>query len=115
MPGRSVKVETLGELQIWIEGQFALVVQAQESQREDLTNIRRTVHEHAGHLQVIISLNLADRLTQIERDIKNIQTIDGEQSGAMNLIKGVLNSPALGWVFGAVSIIWLYFTNGLRK
>lgn len=67
-------VETLSELQIWIEGKFALITQAQETAHSDLTNIRRTVHDLANELTKITALNLPDKIAKLEEADKLHET-----------------------------------------
>lgn len=66
MPNNSpVRVETLSELQIWIKGEFALIAQTQETSNKDMTNVRRTVHELANQMTVILALNLPEKLATL--------------------------------------------------
>lgn len=72
-----VRVETLSELQIWIKGEFALIAQTQETSNKDMTNVRRTVHELANQMTVILALNLPEKLANLQAaDLAHEKSID---------------------------------------
>ncbi len=98
-----IMVETLAELQIWIEGKFALVMQAQDSAEKDLTTVRRTVHDLAGHMQVLLALNLPEKLVKLEEADKNLEAEVKRFSAESAERKGVIAAlKALWGVSGVV-------------
>lgn len=89
-------VETLSELQIWIEGKFELIAQAQNNAHNDLTNIRRTVHDLANELTKVTALNLPEKIAKLEEsdraheaNIKNFTIEVAERRSAMATLKVV--------------------------
>lgn len=72
-----VRVETLSELQIWIKGEFALIAQTQETSNKDMTNVRKTVHELANQMTIIVALNLPEKLAMLQAaDLAHEKSID---------------------------------------
>jgi hypothetical protein len=114
MVEKQLMVETLSELQIWIEGKFALITQAQVTAHDDLTNVRKTVHDLAGHMTVLTMLNLPDKLSKLEAadktheaNIEKFITDAAERRGALAVLKVVY--AALGATIGVLITILLQF------
>ena len=63
---KPLRVENLGELQIWIEGQFALVKQAQATSGEDLKTVRAKVHDLSNDMAAILALDIPGKLSRLE-------------------------------------------------
>lgn len=89
-------METLSELQIWIEGKFELVTQAQKTTHDDLITVRKTVHDLANDVSVILALNIPEKLSQLQKaDEVHQANIDkflkeaAERRGAMSALKVV--------------------------
>lgn len=94
MADKRLVVETLSELQIWIEGQFALILQAQTTSQEEMRSLRIRVHDLAGDIAKIIALNLPEKLLHLEKadlehetNIKKFITEAAERRGMVAALK----------------------------
>ena len=116
---RSVAVETLSELQIWIEGKFELLAQAQKSANDDLTNVRRTVHDLNNQMTVIIALNLPEKIASLQKadedhetNIKKFIEQAAERKGAVAALKAVY--AIVGTMIGFSGAVALQFYQSLQ-
>lgn len=64
------RVETINELNIWLDGQFKLVAAAQSTAAQEISRIRDTVHETANHVSGLLVLNIPDKLQLLVDDVK---------------------------------------------
>lgn len=105
MVEKRLRVETLSELQIWIEGKFDLIGQAQSTAHEDLTNVRRVVHDLANNVAVITALNIPDKILALQDadkdhkiSIESFSRDAAERRGALAALKVMY---AVGGAFAA--------------
>lgn len=94
MDGRGMRAENIGELQIWIEGQFGLITQAQKRCEDDLKGVRERLHDFGGELMKLAALDIEGKfriLTEQDekhtKDIKALQDAALERKGAWNALK----------------------------
>lgn len=108
-------VSNLSELQIWIEGQFALIAQSQKSAHDDLTTIRGRVHDLAGEIAKVSALNLPVTLSQLqeadrkhETEIARFVSDAAKREGALAAIKAlyVILGAAIG---GALALFFKFY------
>lgn len=62
----NIGVTTLSELQIWIEGKFALVAQAQGTMAEDVRQVRSRVHDLSNEVAALLALGLDEKVKRLE-------------------------------------------------
>lgn len=93
---KRLSVETLSELQIWIEGQFALIAQAQKTSHEDMTSVRTRLHDLANEVARLSALNLPNTIATLEKADKEHQanidkfiTEAAERRGALATLKAL--------------------------
>lgn len=107
MADKQLGVETLSELQIWIEGKFALIQQAQTTAHSDLTNVRSRLHDLSNEIAKVTALNIPEKLQRLQDADKEHQTnIDrfikesAERKGIMSALKGlyVVLGGLIGWL-----------------
>lgn len=87
-------VETLSELQIWIEGKFELVSQAQATMGEDVRQVRTRVHDLGNEVAKLLALDIEGKFRRLEeadtRHETNITTLTkeaAERRGAISMAK----------------------------
>lgn len=78
MADRTLKAENLGELQIWIEGQFALVNQAQETASKDITAVRSRVHDLSNDMAKFAASCSPEKLAMITEHDLEIKKLNDE-------------------------------------
>lgn len=96
-------VGTISELKIWIAGQFDLVKERQDTSRDDMLTVRRTVHELANTVSALTVLDIPGKLEKFANEIK-------EQDDAIKALArdGLLNQSAISNVraiYGTVGIL----------
>ena len=74
MEHKRIGVETLSELQIWIEGQFALVAQAQTTTAEDVRQVRSRVHDLGNDLAKLLALDIDGKFKRLEDTVHKHDT-----------------------------------------
>ena len=89
-----MRAENLGELQIWMEGQFSLVQQAQVTTAEDVRQIRSRVHDLGNEIAKLLALDIEGKFKQLElNDAKHDTAIQqfgkeaAERRGAIQVLK----------------------------
>lgn len=61
--------------------------------------------------EVIALGPLAADIIDIKTRLKVIEETDNRQHGAMDMVMAIMRSPALGWLVGAVTSIYLILTG----
>ena len=105
-------IETINELKLWLEGRFDILNKVQDNNSEELKNVRKTVHEVANHVQVLISLNIPDKLDSLSAQIKKheaeLEELNRDNVARKSAVAAIKAAYSIG---GAVigSIITLAF------
>lgn len=68
-----VGIETIKELQIWLDGQFALVRQAQDMSNAEVTKLRVTVHDISNKVAPLIMLDVPSVLKQHTTELEKFE------------------------------------------
>lgn len=107
-----MKVENISELQIWIEGQFALIAQSQNTTAEDVRAVRSRVHDLSNDVQRLLALDIEGKLHQLERadkghdeNIRNLTDDLSQRRGAMSVVRAIY--IGVGGLIGAVVTLLL--------
>jgi hypothetical protein len=97
-----MKVENIGELQIWIEGQFALVRQTQNTTSEDIKAVRNRVHDLSNEVQKLLALDLEGKMRKLEetddlraQQISKLTAEQSERRGALAVLKALYTTCGL--------------------
>lgn len=106
------RVETINELNIWLDGQFKLVGAAQKNAADEIARIRDKVHETANHVSGLLLLNIPDKLQKLGDEVKaHDQAID-TMAKDVNSLRTTLRTVYVavgvsGTVFGAIATLAL--------
>lgn len=68
-----VGIETIKELQIWLDGKFELIRQAQETSNAEVTKLRTTVHDISNKVAPLIMLDVPSILKQHSSDLEKFE------------------------------------------
>lgn len=63
------KVETLNELKIWLDGKFDLVAQTQKTASDDITILRRTVHDVSNAVGALTILDIPKKFSDLAKSV----------------------------------------------
>lgn len=112
MSAEQPRVETINELNIWLDGQFKLIGAAQHAAAEEISRIRDKVHETANHVSGLMLLNIPDKLQTLATDVKAHDTAIESMGRDMASLKTVLRTAYIsmgiaGTVFGALATLGL--------
>lgn len=64
--------------------------------------------------EVIALGPIAVQIAELRAEVDVLKVAKNQQAGAHNVISTILKSPTLGWMVGAISVIWLYLTGKLQ-
>lgn len=100
-----VPAETVKELQIWLQGEFALVRQHQDTDRDELRKVRQTVHDLSNQVAPLIMANVPDRLAKHSAELDALRTDKIERKSAISTAR--LIGIIIGGVAGTIATLAL--------
>ena len=107
-----VKIETLNELKIWLEGEFKLIRSTQEGNAEELRTLRRTVHETNNAVAALTALDIPGKIQGMKDEISSHDAVIEKLATDQTAIKTTMRAAYLGIglagaVIGAVITVLL--------
>jgi hypothetical protein len=113
-------IDTLNELKIWLEGEFKLVRNIQETNAEEVRVLRKTVHETNNAVAALTALDIPGKLASLNTEVKShdtvIETIVRDQSTLKTTMRAAYISIGIaGAVFGALATLVLRLFEVFRQ
>lgn len=71
MSEEGIRIETLNELRIWLEGEFKLVRSDQKNNAEEMRNLRKTVHDTNNHVSALLALDIPGKLEGLRDEVQS--------------------------------------------
>lgn len=108
------RVETINELNIWLDGQFKLVGAAQKAAADEIARIRDSVHETANHVAGLLVLNIPDKLQRLSDEVKAHDSSIDKMAEDFNSFKTAVRTAyaaigIAGTVVGAITAFVVQF------
>lgn len=80
----ATRIETINELKIWLEGEFKLIKQGQETSRDDIKQVRTRLHDLSNHVSALTALDIPGKMdglrTEVQKHDNIIEKIATEQT-----------------------------------
>jgi hypothetical protein len=91
-----VKIETLNELKIWLEGEFKLVRKTQDNNAEELRTLRKTVHDTNNAVSALSALDIPGKLQGLKDDISSHDAVIERLATDQTAMKSTMRAAYLG-------------------
>ena len=99
--------DTIKELQIWLHGEFELVRQSQQTDRDELRKVRETVHNLSNQVSPLIMADIPNRISKQGVEIAELREERIARKSAINTVKFIYTG--LGAAGGVLTTLILWF------
>jgi hypothetical protein len=114
-----MRAENIGELQIWIDGKFNLLSQAQNAAADEIRGLRSRLHDLSGEVMKLNSFDIEGKFKLLEiadakheNAIQQFSTQAAERRGALGILKIIYTTG--GAAMGAGLTLLLQLTRGVH-
>lgn len=107
MSDGATRIETINELKIWLEGEFKLIAQGQQTSREDIRQVRSRLHDVSNAVAGLTALDIPGKLESMKVESTKqdgiIEKLTAEQTTLKTTIRVAYGAIAIaGVVVGAI-------------
>lgn len=105
--GEAIKIDTINELKIWLEGKFELIRATQTNNSDEIRTLRKTVHDTNNAVGALVILDIPGKLEGLKDEVKShdavIEKLVMEQAALKTTMRAAYVAIGIaGAVIGAV-------------